>query len=485
MQKKKKQQHTAKPRETEQTATDHQTPSERRRREKKTQVRGRNLGVDAEHGVRIHEEARGQEAETQGEPQTPRRGLGFPQRLREREEKRKHGVDETSHTKEKKRDTYKNRIRVGAWRAQKPYIIPTPETKTRHNQPNDKTKTITKKQTEEPSTSPDICSLQGGGAHGPPCLLLRSKAYTKRKIADITPGTGTRKSGFRGPPRGGGQTPAPHPSCRMTIDLAHQTRTIAIASDFRVDGAKSPEIPQKEGVLGSEIAARNRKSLATFHRTLKSQCSIAFSCLGNRAISEGRNGHRNRKSQKSLRFRCAKAIEPHESTLRWMPMSATLVWHWQNQRQSRARDFRFRRNPDDSLEILADQWIQTSNLILDLSMRAQPLAHSQATISTMFPEHSFSISLLLTIYIYIYIHLSLSQFLCFSFCFWPSWSTAVQKRCSMPIKRAISYSKEDLHGGGAVMGWPRNRQCKFLTSKCYLESPLPIYNHNRLYKDKN
>ena len=29
--------------------------------------------------------------------------------------------------------------------------------------------------------------------------------------------------------------------------LAHQNRTIAIASDFRVDGAKSPEIPQKEG----------------------------------------------------------------------------------------------------------------------------------------------------------------------------------------------------------------------------------------------
>ena len=56
--------------------------------------------------------------------------------------------------------------------------------------------------------------------------------------------------------------------------LAHQNRTIAIASDFRVDGAKSPEIPQQEGVLGSEIAARNRRSLATFHRNLKSQCSI-------------------------------------------------------------------------------------------------------------------------------------------------------------------------------------------------------------------
>ena len=61
------------------------------------------------------------------------------------------------------------------------------------------------------------------------------------------------------------------------LSLAHQNRTIAIASDFRVDGAKSPEIPQKEGVLGSEIAAQNRKSLATFHRTLKSQCNIAFS----------------------------------------------------------------------------------------------------------------------------------------------------------------------------------------------------------------
>ena len=92
------------------------------------------------------------------------------------------------------------------------------------------------------------------------------------------------------------------------INLAHQNRTIAIASDFRIDGAKSPEIPQKDGVWGSEIAARNRRSLASFHRTLKSQCIIAVSCLGNRAISGVRDGHRNRKSQKSLRFRCAKLI---------------------------------------------------------------------------------------------------------------------------------------------------------------------------------
>ena len=63
---------------------------------------------------------------------------------------------------------------------------------------------------------------------------------------------------------------------------SHQNRTIAIASDFHVDGAKSPEILQKEGVGGSEIAARNRKSLAALHRTLKSQCIIASSCPGTR-----------------------------------------------------------------------------------------------------------------------------------------------------------------------------------------------------------
>ena len=70
---------------------------------------------------------------------------------------------------------------------------------------------------------------------------------------------------------------------KRPIKRSMKDRTIAIASDFRVDGAKSPEIPQKEWVSGSEIAARNRKSLASCHRTLKSQCSIALSCLGNHA----------------------------------------------------------------------------------------------------------------------------------------------------------------------------------------------------------
>ena len=84
--------------------------------------------------------------------------------------------------------------------------------------------------------------------------------------------------------------------------LAHQNRAIAIASDIRVDGTKSPEIPQKEGVSRSEIATRNRKSLATLHRTPKSQCKVSEIASDFRGP---RDGHCNRKSQKSLRFRCA------------------------------------------------------------------------------------------------------------------------------------------------------------------------------------
>ena len=93
--------------------------------------------------------------------------------------------------------------------------------------------------------------------------------------------------------------------------LAHQNRTIAIASGFRVDGAKSPEIPQREEVLGSEMAARNRKSLATFHRNLMNRNAALLSLVSEiAAISGVCDGHRNRKSQKSLRFRCAKGKTP-------------------------------------------------------------------------------------------------------------------------------------------------------------------------------
>ena len=77
--------------------------------------------------------------------------------------------------------------------------------------------------------------------------------------------------------------------------LVHQNHTIAIASVFRVVGPKLPEIPQKESISGSEIAARKLKSLAT-----NRNAALFYLVLESRAISEVRNhGHRNCKSQKT------------------------------------------------------------------------------------------------------------------------------------------------------------------------------------------
>ena len=70
-----------------------------------------------------------------------------------------------------------------------------------------------------------------------------------------------------------------------TFNFAHQNRTIAIASDFHVYGVKSPEFPHRK----------------------KSQCSIVsnIAAIWNSWV---RDGHRDRKSQESLRFRRAKHL---------------------------------------------------------------------------------------------------------------------------------------------------------------------------------
>ena len=68
--------------------------------------------------------------------------------------------------------------------------------------------------------------------------------------------------------------------------LAHQKRTIAIASDFRVDGAKWPEIPQKEWIRARKSQPKIAKSLATFHRTLTSQCKHCLICLVSEIASD-------------------------------------------------------------------------------------------------------------------------------------------------------------------------------------------------------
>ena len=84
----------------------------------------------------------------------------------------------------------------------------------------------------------------------------------------------------------------------------------------KVDGARSPEIPQKEGVSGPEIAAQSRTSLATSITPLNRNAALL--CLASEITSEGvRDGHRN--SQKN---RCDFGVL-RAKTMTLQPM---LVW---------------------------------------------------------------------------------------------------------------------------------------------------------------
>ena len=79
--------------------------------------------------------------------------------------------------------------------------------------------------------------------------------------------------------------------------IAHQNRTIAIAIDFRVDGAKSPGVPQKKGFGAQksqpEIADRQRLSIAPLNRNAALLSLVSEIA----AISGVCDGHRNRKNR--------------------------------------------------------------------------------------------------------------------------------------------------------------------------------------------
>ena len=88
--------------------------------------------------------------------------------------------------------------------------------------------------------------------------------------------------------------------CNLQKCLEHQNRRIAIASDFRVDGARSPEIPQKEGVLGSDIAAPKSQITSDFpshpqiamqHCFLLSRKSLRFLGSAMGTASANRKNH--------------------------------------------------------------------------------------------------------------------------------------------------------------------------------------------------
>ena len=107
-----------------------------------------------------------------GKPKPKR--FGFPQRLREKEETR--NTASTKPTIQRKERGTHTRSKYGSGleglKNQTNYQPQRQKRKT--NNQMTKTKTGTEKQTKKPYTSLGICLPQGGGAHGPPCLLLRS-----------------------------------------------------------------------------------------------------------------------------------------------------------------------------------------------------------------------------------------------------------------------------------------------------------------------
>ena len=143
---------------------------------KKKQVREPDLGVGAQLGVRVGVGDRGQDEETQGESQTPKGVWVSP--APEKERKKRTTPTTIPNTKERERER-EGTTNIWAYRGQvlkgtKPNNIPTPETKrTKQNTQHPSQGNLTKTKHMTSKVSEDL-SPQGGGAHGPPCLLLES-----------------------------------------------------------------------------------------------------------------------------------------------------------------------------------------------------------------------------------------------------------------------------------------------------------------------
>ena len=143
--------------------------------EKKKQVRERNLGVGEGEEVRVVVVVCVQEEEnTRGNPNQKGLGSPAPERERERERERENTASTKPTIQKKKRGTHTKAKYGSGLEGLKNQTNYQPQRQKREtiNQ-RTKTKTITEKRTDEPSTSLGICLLQGGGAHGPPCLRPR------------------------------------------------------------------------------------------------------------------------------------------------------------------------------------------------------------------------------------------------------------------------------------------------------------------------
>ena len=140
---------------------------------------GRDLGVGEGEEARVEDVVRGQDEETQGETQTTRAWVSTaPERTKDEDKKT---ASANIPNKERRRRTKTViQTQVGAWRPEgrnnRQHTNPWEKTTVTSRQ---KTTWITEQQTStNPYKVPGECSLQGGGAHGPPCTLEESSKGT-------------------------------------------------------------------------------------------------------------------------------------------------------------------------------------------------------------------------------------------------------------------------------------------------------------------
>ena len=176
-----------------------------RREEKQNTRRGGDLGEGEGDEVQVEHVVRGQDEETQGGSQTPKGVWVSPAPEKERKKKT---TPATIQTQEREREREREgTTNIWAYRGQvlkgtKPNSIPTPETKrtnqnTQHPSQRNLTKTKHKTKHKTSKVSEDL-SLQGGGAHGPPCPLGESPQGTVVPRGPKTPPTtGTAPGGAK------------------------------------------------------------------------------------------------------------------------------------------------------------------------------------------------------------------------------------------------------------------------------------------------
>ena len=297
---------------TRQTKTNHHHTSERRRRKKKKQAREHDLGVVVEQGVRVQEGERGRDEETQGESQTPEKGFGFPQHLRKRDKEKTAPTKYRTQKRERERGDSKHLGRQGSG--------PEGRQTKHHSNPRDKKKHQTEYPTSIPE-KPNINQIPNQQSLGGLVTAGWRGPWAALHFWGVTPGDRSTE-GYKYPPTTGtapGGAKSGQPTRHKTNTPKVLSQHLAVlrlpnkTADYQADTKWEPNRHQ------AKTNTRNVTDTFSRHSSSPERCpgGATWTRLGTAplcfvsemlAISGVCDVHRNRKSQKSLRFRCTKAL---------------------------------------------------------------------------------------------------------------------------------------------------------------------------------